>query len=493
MKLNKKQITKEKALALLAKRKASIINPKSIFDPNFPKQSEFILDPARLKTLFCTRRAAKSYTAGLYMVYEAITTPGCNCLFVGLTRASAKEIAWKDILKVINRKHKLGARFNEQALTMTFPNGSVIRMTGVDASEDEMNKLLGKKYRLVCVDEASMYTVDLTKLVYGILGPAMADQDGTICLMGTSSNFTRGLFFRITRNEESGWKLFQWTAHDNPHMAKQWALQLAKIDRDRPLFKDTPLYRQWYLNEWVIDEEKLVYKFKEEKNLIQALPKGLSPNGWTYILGVDTGWEDDNAFVLSAFHENDPTLYVVKTFNKPKMTFDQVVIKIQEFMNDRDRAPSKVIIDGANKQGVESMRARSSIPFEYADKAGKVDFIEILNADLVQAKVKVLSDNTNLVNELMGLVWMTDGDKIRYPKKEHPNLPNHLCDAFLYAWRNGYHYQAQSIIPTIAKGSKEWYQKQADDIWEREREHLQAQEEATNGSWPTEGGFGSYS
>ena len=163
----------------------------------FDKQIEFISDPSKQKVLFCTRRSAKSFTAGLYLVLEALTNPGCNCLFVGLTRQSAKAIIWKDILQVINQKFQLNASFNQTELIMTLQNGSVIAVTGVDVDENEMNKLLGRKYRLVTIDEASMYTIDLRNLVYGVLGPAMVDpnvdgQSGTICLMGTASNFPRG-------------------------------------------------------------------------------------------------------------------------------------------------------------------------------------------------------------------------------------------------------------------------------------------------------------
>ncbi len=479
-------ISKKTAALLLAQRNKAKHNPEALFDPGFAMQTAFIKAPERLKALWCTRRSAKSYTAGLYLVYEALRTPGCNCLFIGLTRQSALDIIWKDVLKVINKSMKLNARFNESKLSMTLPNGSVISITGADSSEDEMNKLLGRKYKLVTIDEASMYTIDLRKLVYGILGPAMADLQGTICLMGTSSNFTRGLFFDITNNKELGWKLFTWTAHDNPHVARQWQMELDEIDRLRPAFKETPLYQQWYLNRWVVDTDKLVYKFNPDRNVYTSLPKGLTPNGWTYILGVDTGWEDDNAFVLCAYHEHDPILRIVDTYKKSHMTFDQVANKINEYMAHPERAPVKVIIDGANKQGVESMRQRSNIPFEYADKLGKVDFIEMLNADLVQSKVKIAASETDLIAELMGLVWKTDGDKIVLPKKEHPSLPNHLCDAFLYAWRNGFHYQFSTPLEKIPVGSPRWYEKQAEDIWEKERERLL---QAEGGDWPEQPSF----
>jgi phage terminase large subunit len=466
-------------------------NIPNVLENAFPQQVSFIKDPAKQKVLFCTRRSAKSFTAGLYLIQEALLNPRCNCLFIGLTRASAKAIIWKDILSIIDMKYKLQATFNQTELTMTLPNGSVISVTGIDADEKEMHKLLGRKYRLVCVDEASMYTIDLRNLVYGILGPAMVDpnqkgESGTICLMGTASDFPRGLFYDITIGSEKGWKLFQWTAHDNPYVSRQWQEALDKIALERPEYMETPQFKQWYLNQWVIDEEKLVYRFDMQKNLVSSIPLH-QISQWTYVLGVDTGWEDDSAFVLSAYHTNFPFLYIPRIFKKKKMTFDDVAKKIQEFMNDPVMAPHKIIIDGANKQGVESMRFRSSIPFEYADKQDKATFIELCNSDLIQGRIKILNtpENRPLWEEMSALVWVTDGDKIKYPKKEHPSLPNHLCDAFLYAWRCGYHYASLPAEKKVVYGSREWYMQQSDGLWERERERLEKKSD-----WPEEGSLG---
>lgn len=477
----------------IERRDALKANAPDIFSGTFPQQKEFILHPAKLKAVFCTRRAAKSYSTGIYLTHMAMTNPGCNCLFLGLTRDSAKGIIWKDILKDINNTFGLGMKPNETDLTMTFPNGSVIKVTGIDAHEDEMRKVLGQKYRLVCIDEASMYTINLNNLVYGVLKPAMVDPNaggerGTICMTGTASNFPFGLFYDVTTGKEPGWKTFEWSALDNPYVATQWQEELDEIGRDRPLYMETPQFKQWYLNQWVIDDEKLVYRFNTQKNLIKQVPK-LSQDGWAYILGVDTGWEDDNAFVLTGYHVNDPHLYVLKVFKKKRLTFDQVVEVIQEFMKDPICAPHKVVIDGANKQGVESMRARSHIPFQYADKQDKFTFIELCNADLVQSKIKVLDTEANrpLVNEMMSLVYVTEGDRIKLPKKEHPNLANHLCDAFLYNWRMGFHYHSQPAEKKLVYGSREWYLAQSDKIWEREREHLENQDQ--KGLWPEEPDF----
>jgi hypothetical protein len=469
-------------------RRATAITCPDVTISAFPKQLEFIKDPHKLKALFCTRRSAKSFTAGLYLVHEALKNPGCNCLFIGLTRSSAKDIIWKDILRIINQRYGLNASFNQTLLTMTFPNGSLIQVTGVDADQDEMHKLLGRKYRLACIDEASMYTIDMNKLVYGVLGPAMVDPNkggerGTICMLGTASNFPRGLFFDVTTRREPGWKVFEWSAHDNPYVAQQWAETLNEIQSLRPLYMETPQFKQWYLNEWIVDESKLVYRFNSTRNLIKEIPANLLTNGcfhhdlWSFVLGIDTGWEDDNAWVLTGYHLHDPHLYVLKIFHQQKMTFDQVSDMTGKFLIDpktHQHLPCRVIIDGSNKQGVESMRVRSSIPFEAADKQDKVTFIELMNADLVQGNIKILDtpNNRPLWEEMSSLVWMTDGDKIKIPKKEHPALSNHLCDAFLYSWRMGFHYHAAPAPQQIPIGSKAWYEQSTNDIWEREREGM---------------------
>lgn len=425
----------------------------------FREQRAFIDDPKRLKAAHCTRRAAKSFTAGLYMVETALKFPGSNCLFVGLTRQSALDIIMKDILKIIDRKFELSIHFNNTSLDCTFPNGSVIRITGVDVSEDEMNKLLGKKYKLVCIDESSLYTINIRHLVYNILGPAMADEEGTICLFGTSSNFTQGLFFDITNGKEPGWSVHRWSAHQNPHI--NWQRQLDEIQANRPLYMETPQFRQWYLNEWVIETDKLVYKFNPERNLFRDLPYPNS-KGWTYVLSCDLGWEDDTAIVLSAYHANDPTFWVLNVFKQKHMTFDQVEAKLLEYLKDPKYPVNSVIIDGANKQGVETMTMRSNIHFEYADKLGKVDHIEICNGDLIQGKVKIHESCHDLFDEMMGLVWKTAGDKIVYPKKEHPSLPNHLCDAFLYGWFNGYHFLSTPAKKATIPGTLEYIKEQED-------------------------------
>jgi len=406
----------------------------------FPAQLDLIKDPSKLKAAFCTRRAAKSYTGGIYLVKECLENPGCNCLFLGLTRQTYMGIIWKDILKDLNKRYGLNISFNESSLMATFPNGSVIYVTGVDADGDEMNKLLGKKYRLVVLDEASMFSIDQRQLVYGILKPAMADWRGTICMTGTAANETQTLFYDVTKTDgarEPGWSVHEWNALDNPYVAVQWKEELEEISKIRPEFKETPLFKQWYLNQWVIDDEALVYKYNANRNRASGLPYDLSD--WHYVLGIDLAHSPDStAFTVNCYHPADKSMYVVLAEKYQKMDFTDVALKIKEF--EKKYSFDAKICDGANKQGIAEMNNRHMSGLIVTEKMGKVEYINMFNGDLIQGRIKALPSCEELIKEWKSLVWKTEAGKVVLPRKEHDGIHNDLADSCLYAWRHCYNF-----------------------------------------------------
>lgn len=436
-----------------------------LLDPWFKKQNHFINDSSRLKAALCTRRAGKSYGAGLYLFQEALANPGVSCLYIALTRDSAKKIMVKDVLSTINRKFKIGAILNKTELTYSLRNGSVIYLLGADADEQEKEKLLGQKYKLVVIDESASYSIDLRDLVYRILKPAMADLRGTIVLIGTPGNITRGLYFDITTGVEPGWSVHKWSALDNPHIKEEIQSEMDELIASNPLIEETPLWKQMYLGEWFIDKDKLVYKYSDLKNRAIDLPKLKGRAEWRYVLGVDLGFEDASAFSVCAYNEYDPTLYVVNTFKKTKMDVTDVADQIKELQ--KIYPIHKFIVDGANKQAVEEIKKRHEIPLEAAEKSGKVDFIEIMNSEMIQGKIKIIvpGDIGGLIGEWQTLVW----DEKSKKKQENPACPNHLADATLYAWRYCYTYLSQKFYHKPSPNSQE----SVDAFWDKEAEKLE--------------------
>jgi hypothetical protein len=455
-------MNKTRAAAILKELQKRKLNQVNWEASSYLKQWNFINDPSSLKVAQCTRRAGKSYGAGLYAFKEAHSTPGVSVVIVGLTRDSIKKIYMKDIMRQINNDLKLGASPNRSDLTWTLPNGSIIYLVGVDANPDDMNKLLGQKNKLVIIDESAFYRQNMRKLVYEILIPTMIDYNGTIALISTTSHLTKTLYYDITMEKIKGWSVHKWTALDNPHIAEKWKKQIEALKINNPGIEQTPAFRRMYLNEWVIDEDSLVYRHQHAIH-IDNLPD--TKTEWHYVLGIDLGFEDDTAFVVCAYNEYDERLYVIETFNKSKMIISAVASKIDE-LNKKYKF-SHMVVDNASKQAVEEMKVRYQLPLIPADKTDKRVFIEMLNSDLITKKICILPDAKPLTNEWTDLVF--DERKLQLGKfVEHPAVPNHLSDAFLYAWRYVYSYTSKPKTKILPPSSEE----AVDQWWEEEGDKL---------------------
>lgn len=455
------QRTKQELLRELQRRRRQA---KNWYKNSFKEQITFIEDTAPLVGALCTRRAGKSYGVGLKLCKTAFESPGATLVYIALTRQSAKQIMWKDVLKTINREFGIGARFNDTELKMLFPNGAELLLVGADAKPEEMQKLLGQKFVLAVIDEGSMFRIDLEQLIYSTLKPAVADYGGQIVIIGTPSNNTKSLYYDITTGAEPGWSVHRWSAKDNIHMKDKWAEELAFLKTKNPNIEETPIFRQMYLGEWVVDLDALIYKYDDERNFAPALPEAPV---WHHLLGIDLGYNDPTAFVVCAYRNDDPTLYIVDCFKKSGMILTDVAEHTR--MLQAKYAPHFMIIDNASRQAVEELVQRYHLPFTAAEKNNKYDFIQLMNTDIYNGHVKVLPKCTDLINEWRSLVW--DERMLELGKHvEHPALPNHLSDAALYAWRWAYHYTAKpKTFQPLADPMDEWWEKEAEKINRRKQ------------------------
>lgn len=428
----------------------------------FPKQRAAATDPSRLKAWLCTRRAGKSWAIGLLLFLTAIDYPGCSCLYLGLTRGSAHGIMLKDICERINVGLGIGAKWVESKSRYEVPGGSFIYLRGADANSYEIKKVVGQKYRLAVLDEASKYRYDLYTMVYESLLPAMGDDLGTIILSGTPSNITRGLYYDATTKGYPGWSVHRWSWKDNVYNRENVQKLHDDVVASNPAFVGTPLYRQEWLGEWQVDLSALVYRYAEDKNSIDRLPK--PAHEYTYVLGVDLGFKDPTALVVVAYHPNDPTLYVVETHKRSGIIIDTVAAMVRSLWH----CPSlgcagpypfaAMVCDASALQGVEEMRQKHHLPLEAAEKQGKQGVIEVMNSDLATGRVKLLPGNDELVKEWSALIW-DEAAKARFPVlwREAAGFENHLADAALYAWRKSRNYDAvPARPPEPVQGTEAW-------------------------------------
>lgn len=415
-----------------------------------PQQLAAILDPSQLKAFICTRRAGKSWAIGILLFMTAVLFPGCSCLYLGLTKDSAIGTMNKDILRVLNDRFMLGAVWKESDRLWRFPNGSLVYLRGADANAYEISKVVGQKYRLAVLDEASKYRYNIHAMVYGSLLPAMGDDVGTIVLSGTPSNITAGLFFNVTKDgagQHLGWSVHRWTWQDNVHKRDNIRQTHDKLVADNPLVTTTPLYKQEWLGLWVVDMSALVYKFDDALNTAAELPRPASE--YMYMLGIDLGFTDPTALVVGAYHVHDPTLYLVQSIKEPGLIISNVVdlvrgLWLMPAMGCSGPYPFvKMVADAAALQSVEEMRQKYHLPIDSAEKAGKRGVIEVFNSDLQTGRIKLLPAAMSIATEWGALIW--DEKKLAaMPKRweEDPRFDNHESDASLYLWRAARNHNA---------------------------------------------------
>jgi PBSX family phage terminase large subunit len=465
---------KETALAVLEAIEQYNLKPLTFTDPKFPEQTAFVVDDGPRVGALCTRRAGKSYGAGLKIYRSAHKVPGCTVLYMGLTRKTAKKIMWKDVMKVIDRDLELGCKFNEAELSIKCPNGSIIYLEGADAGKDEMDKVLGGKLMLALIDEGGSYRIDLRKLCYEIIEPALADYDGTLAMIGTPTDLLDSLFHHVTDGREHGWSTHSWNTTDNPYMAEVWEKRLKMLKETNPLIEETPSYRRMYLGEWVTDISALCYKYDIHRNTVEALPHR-ADRDYIYMMGVDLGFNDPSAFVISAFSKVDKNLYFVEAYKRSEMIISDVAERIKYYNKKYDIY--RVVIDNASKQAVEELKQRYGLGLVAADKAGKSEFIEIMNSEMIQGRIKVLDvpETEPLRTEWGSLIWDDRSDR----REEHPACENHCADGALYNWRECYQYLSEvpdNRVQTEAEKIDEWEEEQAElleennqkPFWERD-------------------------
>lgn len=474
--------------------KAGGVAAPDFVDPNFPVQSALLEDPAPLLVVLCNRRAAKTFSAAKRLLRAMYKYPGASVLFIGITDESAMNVIWKDVLKVINKRWNLGADFVESKQLMRLPNGSILYILGMDRDESERDKLLGGKYAEVAIDEGASFTTDLNELVFGVLKPAVGDYRGTIGLYGTPGNVKAGLFFDLTKAQDpktphrwmkNGWSGHSWSTSANPYMAEKQRLEIAELVAANPLIEQTPTFKKHFLGQWCIDDTLLVYKYQESRNSFDGTLPEFRTGQWHYTLGVDTGWKA-SAFTLSAHHDHCRDLFILESWKRRAMDVTAMAIVIKDYESRYNLEQS--VVDGANKQAVQEMNQRHGCHLVAADKRHKFEFIDLMNDDWIQSRIRVSTaewepERINtftdagrcgtadyvsrlkcglLVSEMETLVIDEALLKKHQTREEHPNCENHCCDSALYDWRMTYPYLSTVLAaPPPKLGAPGWAEAEA--------------------------------
>lgn len=466
------EISKEdkKALKALIKK----FGPKEfkVEDFCFDKQKAFVSDKSPWATACCGRRAGKTLACCADLVSTALSRERINCLYITLNRLSAKRIIWPDLLR-INTEYQLGAKVNESELTMTFPNGSVIYISGAkDASEIE--KFRGMALALAYLDEVQSFRSHIESLVDDVIAKALFDYGGRLRLIGTPGPVTAGYFWDSINNPN--YKHYNWTMFDNPWLPIKSGMtheEILQRELDRKgLTRDNPGIRRECFGEWAYDPDALVFKYNEGINHFNELPQ--LGNDWNYVLGVDLGFIDNDAICALAWNERSPQLFLVEEVITEKQGVTELAQQLETLVARYN--PTKIVMDtgGLGKKIAEEITKRFAIPVHAAEKVRKFEYIELLN-DAMRTRKFMAKKDSQFAHDCKMVEWDRDEpspDKLKIKDTYHSDI----CDAVLYAFREAYHWTHKPEAAPIKPYTERWYKNEQEMMWHQAWEQQKAQE-----------------
>lgn len=439
----------------------------------FDKQLAFVEDPEPFKAAVCSRRAGKTTSCAAHLIHTCINTANVTCIYITLSRNNAKKIIWKEIL-FINKKFELQGHTDETELSLTFPNGSMIYLSGAkDASEIE--KFRGVSIKLCYIDECQSFREYIKDLIDDIIGPALIDHAGTLCLIGTPGPVPAGYFHECAVTNDI-WSKHYWTFWDNPFIKEKSGkthqeLLNRELKRRGVTTEDPSIQREWF-GKWVLDTSSLLIQYNSNKNHFTELLPNIKYN---YILGIDIGFKDADALCVLAWSDQDPVTYLVEELITTKQGLTELVDQANLLSKKYD--VYKIVMDmgGLGLKIGEEMIKRHLIPVEAADKTRKMENIAFLNDALRRGHFKANSKSRFAQDSYLVEI---DRDKstperIRVSDKFHSDI----IDAALYAFKlsPAYSYQAEPKKPQ--RGTKEWADQQENEMFEKELEGMMKDQE----------------
>lgn len=437
----------------------------------FDKQLAFVEDPAPFKVAVCSRRSGKTVACAAHLVHTAINNEDTTSLYITLSGVSGKRIIWKEFKKII-KNFNLPVKVNEIDLSLNFPNGSTVYVVGAkDASEIE--KFRGIAIKLCYIDECQSFREHLQDLIDDVIGPALMDYAGSLCLIGTPGPIPTGYFYKCAV-EQSDWSRHHWTFWDNPFIpitSKMTHQQVfdREMKRRGTTEADPSVEREWF-GRWTTDEESLLIKYNKDVNHFDDLP---TKYNYEYLMGIDIGHEDADAICILAYCDDDTTTYLVEECITKKQDITALANQIKVL--DAKYKVIKMIMDmGAlgKKIGEEIIR-RHHLPVEAADKTRKMENIAFLNDALRTGRLKARKDSQFAEDSYLVEIDRDKStpDRIAVSKRYHSDI----IDAVLYAFKlsPAYAYMAPKSKPRY--GSREWAEAQSNEMWEAELAGVQAE------------------
>lgn len=401
-----------------------------------PWQKEYFTDNAKRITNQSGRRSGKSYGNALKAIKHCLT--GYDIIgnvrkvrfavVVGLTKEKVQDQYWQLIKDVIKECHINTSKIDNSTLEITFASGAKLALRG-NNSKAEREKLRGDEYSLIIVDEAQSQQ-GLRYLMNSILEPIAYARDSQIILSGTGALLLGSYWQEVTDGElASKWKHYHVNMTDNPTVADPENV-LQEVLKDKGWTEEDPEFVREYLGLNCYDSTRTVIP-----NRHYYTKDVLKNRIWEQcIIGLDYGFEDNNAFV-PVLVDNSGQRFVVNPFKCNHMSASEIVAKAKEYQDWAAslKIPKILFIADVNDQSISQDIWRQGIKIANAYKVNEKLQWSKLKEDLATGTL-CIEEKDVIDVECSKTVWKYDEDnkKVVYEIDDEVFHPDAL-DALRYA------------------------------------------------------------
>lgn len=395
--------------------------------------------------LLCSRRLGKTFMLLTMAFQECLQKPGARVLFLAPQARDAAEIATDtaaQILKDAPAEIRQGVDYKAQTKEFHFPNGSILRLKGVNA--EQADNLRGGATDLVILDEAGQMD-NLDYLLKSVVLPMTLTTGGRIYLATTPP---------VTPDHESKLiydRLFalnatvKFTILDAPHVPNAAkAEMLTELGEDpahvpailagTEMPKTTAALRELFA-EFVTDASmKVVPEFDAEakKEIVRFHPR---PAYFDAYVAVDPGFNDRTGLVFAHYDFTSGKIVIEgeRLLHKASTNDIANAIMEMEYKLWGDQRPLLRVSD-VDPRLIADLAERHGLIFAQAQKQDSLGAINLVRTMVRNREIGIQPDCVQTIHQLENTIWNKKASDFERTTEGHGDLlaaVKYLCRSVL--------------------------------------------------------------
>lgn len=313
----------------------------------------------------CSRQLGKSFWAAIKAVETAIRIPNAQVRYGSAFHSDLTQFIIPTFIKILEDcPPTLKPTYKTSGSSFIFPNGSRIRLVGLDKNPDSLR---GNTLDLIVLDEVGF--VDTLDYVYkSILIPATTHRpNAKIIMISTPPSTPAHPFMDYVQRAEAEGSYAKFTIYDNPLINESTIERLMKEAGG----KDSTTFRREYLGEFITDSDLAIIPEWSDDHA-KALEKDEFYPFYHKYVAMDLGVKDFTAVVFGHYDFKKATLFIEDelVLNGPTLTTDKLkesIITIEESLWAKQK-PYRRISDNNNLMLLQDLTTLHNLPFMPTNK-----------------------------------------------------------------------------------------------------------------------------